>query len=160
MFILKGLILLNLGYITWQDLLNREVYWFLFFSLFISLGFLHYNNVLFIHFKNSILINTSLIVSIITVLYMYSAIKIKRPFFKEVFGIGDAFFFLAFAIAFPTVSFTILFVFSIIFSLVLWMILKKNSKHNTIPLAGYMSLFLVLVFSFNWISNSINLYIL
>ncbi|WP_299432215.1 hypothetical protein [uncultured Aquimarina sp.] len=157
---MKGLVIFNLGYIAWQDLNNREVYWFLLPSLFIILGFLHYNNVVPIHFKNAIVINLGLIFSIISILYLYAKIRIKRPFFKEVFGIGDALFFLAFAVAFPTATFIILFVFSLLFSLGIWLIIKNNSKHNTIPLAGYMSLFLILIFSSNWITDAINLYVI
>ncbi|WP_280931872.1 hypothetical protein [Aquimarina sp. 2201CG14-23] len=160
MLILKGLVMFNLGYITYQDLDNREVYWFLFPSLSMLLGLLHYNNVLPIHFKNAILINTGLIGTIIAVLYIYSLIKIKRPFFKEVFGIGDAMFFLALAIAFPTITFMIIFVFSLLFSLGIWLIVKNNSRHNTIPLAGYMSLFLALILIGNWATSIINLYLI
>ncbi len=160
MLILKGLIILNLGYITQQDLRNREVYWFLFPSLTILLGFFHYHNVLPLHFKNTILMNTGLILSILLVLYLYTLIRIKRPFFKEVFGIGDALFFLALAIAFPTITFIILFVFSLLFSLGIWLIAKNNTKYNTIPLAGYMSLFLILIFMGSWITHKINLYLL
>ncbi|MDH7445306.1 hypothetical protein QBK95_06725 [Aquimarina sp. 2201CG14-23] len=157
---MKGLVMFNLGYITYQDLDNREVYWFLFPSLSMLLGLLHYNNVLPIHFKNAILINTGLIGTIIAVLYIYSLIKIKRPFFKEVFGIGDAMFFLALAIAFPTITFMIIFVFSLLFSLGIWLIVKNNSRHNTIPLAGYMSLFLALILIGNWATSIINLYLI
>ncbi|WP_299223275.1 hypothetical protein [uncultured Aquimarina sp.] len=104
--------------------------------------------------------NTGLILSILLVLYLYTLIRIKRPFFKEVFGIGDALFFLALAIAFPTITFIILFVFSLLFSLGIWLIAKNNTKYNTIPLAGYMSLFLILIFMGSWITHKINLYLL
>jgi len=160
MLILKGLVIFNLGYIAWQDLNKREVYWFLFPSLFIVLGMLHYNHVLPVHFKNAIVINLGLIFSIVSILYIYSLVRIKRPFFKEVFGLGDALFFVTFAIAFPTATFIVFFVFSLLFSLGIWLIIKKNSKHNTIPLAGYMSLFLILIFIGNWITDAINLYVI
>ncbi len=160
MLILKGLILFNLGYIAQQDLKNREVYWFLFPSILVLLGFNHYKNSLPINFINTSLINTMLVVLIIAVLFLYSSLRIKRPFFKEVFGLGDALFFLVLAIAFPTVTFTILFVLSLIFSTGVWLILKNNSRYTTIPLAGYMSLFLIFILIGAWSTNSINLYIL
>jgi len=160
MFVVKGLIILNLGYITYQDIKYREVYWFLFLSLLIILGYTHYTNVLPLHFKNAILINIGIILSIVSVLYVYTLIRIKRPFFKEVFGLGDALFFLAIAVAFPTISFTILFVFSLLFSLGIWFVIKNNSKHNTIPLAGYMSIFFMLIYLSSWTTNIVNLYII
>jgi len=161
LFIIKGLIIFNLGYITLQDIDKREVYWFLFPSLVILLGFLHYNSVSLIHFKNAIIINIGIIISILTILYFYSKIRIKRPFFQEVFGAGDALFFIALALAFPTITFLILFVFSLFFSLGIWLIIKNNAKHNkALPLAGYMSIFLALVFMSNWTTGTVNLYLI
>jgi len=64
LLLIKGLIIFNLGYIILQDLDKREVYWFLFPSLLILLGYMHYHNVLPIHFKNAILINTGIIIAI------------------------------------------------------------------------------------------------
>ncbi|WP_299600639.1 hypothetical protein [uncultured Aquimarina sp.] len=160
MLLLKGLIILNLIYIIVQDIKNRKVYWFLFPSLLMLLGYLHYKNVLPIHFKNSIVINIGVIVSIMLILYAYARIIMKRSFFKDVFGLGDALFFTVLAVAFPTISFIILFVFSILFSLFTWLITKKNAKHETIPLAGYMSLFFIFIFLGNWITDTINLYII
>ncbi len=160
MLILKGLILFNLGMIAYQDLKTRTVYWFLFPVLLVMLGMLHYKSVLPMHFTYAVGINLGVILLILTTLYIYTILRIKKPFFKEVFGLGDALYFLALAMALPTVTFIIVFVFSLLFSLLIWLILKKNSKYDTIPLAGYMSLFLMLIFTITWSSNSINLYLI
>jgi len=160
MLLLKGLIILNLGYITYQDVKSREVYWFLLPSLMLLLGTIHYKNVLKMHFISASIINIEIVFTILAVLYLYTVFVIKKPFFKEVFGIADALYFLALAIAFPTVTFIIIFVFSLIFSLLTWLILKDKSFYKTIPLAGYMSIFLVLIFAGNWLTSFINLYII
>lgn len=160
MLIVKVLIMFNLGYITYQDLKKREVFWFLFPTLLILLGIEHYKNVMPIHFKNAVFVNIGLVLLIIGIQYVYNAIKIKRPFFKEVFGLGDALFFVAFAVGFSTITFIILFSCSLIFSLALWLIIKRNSLHTHAPLAGYISIFLALILLGNWITNTINLYLI
>ncbi len=160
MLILKGLIVINLGWVAYQDLKSRAVYWFLIPLLIVLLGVLHYSNVLQIHFLNAIMMNVGIIFAIISILYLYAILKIKKSFFKEVFGIGDALFFLALAAAFPTFTFIVIFVFSLFFSLFLWLTFKNKSAHNTIPLAGYMALFLILVFITNWLTNATNLYLI
>ncbi len=160
MLILKGLIIVNLGYIICQDLRSREVYWFLLPSLALLLGVLHYFNAYNIHFLTSTMINVGVVIIILALLYIYTFLLIKKPFFKEVFGIADALYFLALAVAFPTATFIIIFVFSLIFSLLTWLILKQKSSYNSIPLAGYMSVFLLLIFIANWCTNTINLYLI
>jgi len=160
MLILKGLIIFNLGYISFQDLQDREVYWFLFPSLVMLFGCMHYTNVLPIHFMNATMINLIVVLSIVFMAYLYTKIMIKRPFFKEVFGFGDLLFFIALALAFPTATFIILFVFSLLFSLSIWLFVKKNATHNDPPLAGYMSIFLLLIFIGNWVTGIVNLYLI
>ncbi|WP_109301628.1 hypothetical protein [Aquimarina sp. AU474] len=160
MFIFKALIILNLGWIVYQDLKSRAVYWFLIPSLIVQLGYLHYTNVLQTNFLSAIIINIGIIFAIISILYLYAILKIKKPFFKEVFGLGDMLFFLALAIAFPTITFIVVFVFSLFFSLFLWLTFKNKSKYHTLPLAGYMALFLILILIGNWLTNAANLYLI
>ncbi len=160
MVILKGLIIFNLVYIIYQDLKSREVYWFLLPSLMVLLGYMHYRNVLKIHFITFTVINIGVIITVLGLLYLYTVLLIKKPFFKEVFGLADALYFLALAMAFPTATFVVIFVFSLIFSLLAWLILKHQSEYNSIPLAGYMSAFLLLIFIGNWCANTLNLYLI
>ncbi len=160
MLFLKALIIITLGFILIQDHKNREVYWFLFPGIMLLLGLLHYYNSLLINFSISIITNLLFVFVLLCILYLYTIIKIKKPFFKEVFGIGDVLFFTGIAVAFPTITFIIIFVFSILFSILVWAILKRKSEYQTIPLAGYMSLFLLLLLVGNWSSNIINLYLI
>ncbi len=160
MFLVKVLITLTLGVITFQDVKDREVYGFLFPIIIGLLGVLHYQNTLQINFLYAIMINVGVLVVIIGLLYIYTLTKFKKPFFKEVFGFGDLLFFLALAIGFPTITFIVLLVFSLLFSLLIWLVLKNKAKHNTVPLAGYMSIFLGMVFLINWITNALTLYLI
>ncbi|WP_062053709.1 hypothetical protein [Aquimarina longa] len=160
MIFIKIAILGFLGVIIYQDFKDREVYGFIFPILISLLGILHYQNVVRINFLYTILINIGVLAILMGILYLYTLIKLKRPFFEEVFGIGDLLFFVALAIGFPTVAFIIILVFSLLFSLVIWLFLKKESKYDTIPLAGYMSIFLIITLICYWTTNSITLYLI
>ncbi|WP_146052751.1 hypothetical protein [Aquimarina sp. I32.4] len=156
----KILSLVVLAAIAYQDLSDRKVYTFVFPVLIGLLGYLHYQSVEIITFISAICINIAMLAIIIGLLYLYTIVKIKRPFFEEVFGMGDVLFFVALAIGFPTMTFIILFVFSLIFSLLVWLVLKKRAKHDSVPLAGYMSIFFGVLFIMQWVTNSLTLYLI
>ncbi len=160
MLLVKILSLVVLAAIAYQDLSDRKVYTFVFPVLIGLLGYLHYQSVEIITFISAICINIAMLTIIIGLLYLYTIVKIKRPFFEEVFGMGDVLFFVALAIGFPTMTFIILFVFSLIFSLLVWLVLKKRAKHDSVPLAGYMSIFFGVLFIMQWVTNSLTLYLI
>ncbi|MEW7291268.1 prepilin peptidase [Aquimarina sp. 2304DJ70-9] len=157
---IKILTICTLAVIVYQDLKDREVYGFIFPVLIGLFGFLHYQNTTHITFLYAILMNIAVLIVIMGLLYLYTLIRLKKSFFKEVFGWGDLLFFIALAVGFPTVTFVILFVFSLIFSLLVWLVIKKKAKYNTVPLAGYMAVFLGMVFITNWITNALTLYLI
>ncbi|WP_152537375.1 hypothetical protein [Aquimarina pacifica] len=157
---MKTALVLILGIITYQDLKDREVYGFVFLILIGLLGVLHYKSVMDIHFFYAVAINFGVIFLVLLGAYIYTIFRIKKPFFSQVFGLGDLLFFLALAIGFPTITFTILLVFSLLFSLLIWGVLKNNSKYNTVPLAGYMSVFIGVVFIVSCITNDLTLYLI
>ncbi len=160
MFFIKIAIVCVLGVITYQDLKDREVYGFVFPILMGLLGALHYQSVLDIHFYNALIMNGVILFFTIGLMYLYAVLRIKKPFFSEVFGIGDLLFFLALAIGFPTVTFTIILVFSLLFALIVWEVLKKNSKYTTIPLAGYMAIFTGMILIASCMINDVTLYLI
>ncbi|MFC5044446.1 prepilin peptidase [Aquimarina hainanensis] len=157
---LKALILIHLIVISYQDIKAREVYWFLFPALAALLGWSHYQHSLFIHFINAVGINIAMVSVILGILYLYNVLIIKKKFLEEVFGLGDVLFLYAVAIGFPTISFLVILVFSIFFSLILWIAVKRFSSENTAPLAGFASLFLLILLSVNWVGGLINLYLI
>ncbi|WP_226294160.1 prepilin peptidase [Aquimarina algicola] len=157
---IKLLILSSLAMISYQDIKERQVYAFVFLVLIGLLGYIHHQHTLQIHFLYALLINTTVLIIIMAMLYLYTLLRLKRSFFEEVFGLGDVLFFLALAVGFPTVSFIIILVFALLFSLAIWIFFKKSAKYPTVPLAGYMSLFLGVVFVTNWTTNVISLYLI
>ncbi|MFC5048365.1 hypothetical protein ACFSTE_13510 [Aquimarina hainanensis] len=160
MFLIKVIIIGVLGVIAYQDFKDRKVYGFVFFVLIGLLGVLHFQNVNHINFLYAVLINLGVLIVIIGTLYVYNLIRIQRPFFEEVFGLGDLLFFLVLGVSFPTITFIILLVFSLLFSVVTWFVVKKRAKHNTIPLAGYMSVFLGVICITYWNTNMLTLYLI
>ncbi len=146
---LKILAIIILGIILYEDNKNRQVYWFLFpiLGLVLFLLFLQVAPIAVISLN--ILFNLILVTSIISILYVYSSMISKKKFLDHSFGTGDLLFFYAFCLGFPSVTFIVLFSFSILFSALIYFILKKKVKFQTVPLAGYMSLFLIFVYSYS-----------
>lgn len=161
MTILKAIILLSFALITYQDIKDRMVWWWLFLTLGGILGYTYYSRIsVWSIYAYSILANLLLISTIILILYLFSKLILRKAFFKEAFGLGDLLFFFAIALGFPTVTFIVLFSFSILFSLVIHLILNRKHKYKYVPLAGYMSAFFSIVYFCNLVFNYPNLYLL
>lgn len=157
MVLLKTVMIAVLFSIFYQDLKERKVYWFLFPLVAVVSGLLFYNNTLRELFTRNVLINLAFTAFLLIVVYFYSKWKLKTSP-KHVFGLGDTLLFICLAFSFASISFITLFVFSLIFSLVLHLILREKQKNKTVPLAGYMSLFFMLVYLSYWSGITTNLY--
>lgn len=155
--ILKFLLIITLLSITYQDLKEREVSFFLFILVGLLLGYFHYAESVWEVFLISIAINVIVVLLILLILSIYSKLKLKKNL-NQTFGIGDALFFSALAIGFPTATFLVLFSFSLFFSFIIFLMLKRKLKQHTVPLAGFQALFLSIVFLVNWAFEFTNLY--
>ncbi|WP_420571666.1 hypothetical protein [Kordia sp.] len=143
--------------IFFQDIKERSVYWFLFLIVACTAGYLYYTQTFLALFWRTSIINIGVISMILLVLQTYAKLKLKTDL-KNVFGLGDALLFLGLCVAFPIASFIIFFVFSLLFSLILHFVLKNRMQENSIPLAGYMSLFFISIYLFHWTGFIPNLY--
>ncbi len=145
--------------IFYQDLKEREVFWFLFPLLAFSLAIVHYLNVdeslIFGYF---VLLNTLLVTGIVLLLFLIHKLWIQKPFLNHSFGLGDLLFFYAFAMGFPTMTFVVLFANSLLFSLVVYLFMKKYRQVNTVPLAGLMGLFVLTVLGLSIFIKTPSLY--
>jgi hypothetical protein len=65
--------------------------------------------------------------------------------FEHYFGLGDLMFYLAITPLFLLKNYVIYFIGSMLFSILLQLGLKKRMKHETVPLAGFASLLLVVL---------------
>lgn len=133
-----------------QDIKERKVYWFLFPIIALCSSVLLYQNTFWELFYATILINLAFVCVLIGVVFLYSKLKLKTAL-SSTFGLGDGLLFLALIFSFSSVSFFILFVFGLVFSLVLHLFLKRKTKQETVPLAGYLSLFFVIAYVSHWV---------
>ncbi|WP_241974241.1 hypothetical protein [Winogradskyella wandonensis] len=118
-----------------------------------------FNNIYDEFLLMTIAINLLVVVFMLSIVFMYSRYKLKTSFNKTL-GLGDVLLFLALAFSFASVSFIVLFVFGLVFSLILHLILKQKSKLQTVPLAGYLSLFFAISYLAYWTGFLPTLYIL
>lgn len=65
--------------------------------------------------------------------------------FENYFGLGDVLFYLAITPLFLLKNYVIYFIGSMLFSILLQLVLKKRMTHQTVPLAGFAALLLILL---------------
>lgn len=159
MIFLKILLVFSFLIVLWQDVQSREVYWFLFPIIGVCCGFLYFLNTMPELFLISIFMNLIFLSILLLVIYLYSKYKLKSSL-KTSIGSGDVLLFFALCLSFSSVSFITCFVLSLTFSLVLHLLFKKRDSIKTVPLAGYMSLFFVLVYLGSWTGLIDSLYII
>ncbi len=150
--LVKICLVATLALIFYQDLKERQV-WFFLFPLFALLGTsLFYMNANSTTYLYAIMINLSIVILLLLVLFALAKWIWNKNLLKEALGLGDILFFIGFAVSFPTVSFINFFAFSMLFALIIHRVLArwKSLKHATIPLAGWMSLFLIMVYAAHW----------
>ncbi len=148
------------GAIFLQDVKDRWVYWFLFPLLGIFLGTIFFQTATTMFFAVSAMMNFAITTIILLILYAYARWVMKKKFVDHSFGSGDLLFFYALAIGFPTVTFILLFTGGVFFSALLYMLFKKRWNMKTVPLAGFMAFFLLMVLTGSFFDISPSLYIL
>lgn len=158
---LKLIVCLLLTLVLYQDYKEREVYWFLFplvGLVLASLNILHQVELMIVVYN--VLLNLLLVTGVVLALYLVTKVLLKKRFMDHSFGKGDLLFFYALGLGFPTITFTIIFTGALLFSLLLHFALKHRHHDTTVPLAGYMSLFLGLVIFLSIFAATPSLYTL
>lgn len=153
-YLLKALIIIIYAIIFWQDYMDRLVYWFL-YPVIGLLGFLIQENRIdfYVIVVNS-LINLFLVGTVIAILFVYSKLILKKKLINEGIGSGDILLFISLSFSFSIISFFVLFVFSLLFSLLLHILFKNKSElKQSVPLAGYMSIFFAFVYLLSYFVN-------
>lgn len=94
---------------------------------------------------NIVLMNIAFVVMVILGLILYISIKENRlvNIFKAHFGIGDLVFFIAVTPLFSNRNFILFFITGIVFSGALHWMVQRQRSGETIPLAGYLSIYLI-----------------
>lgn len=83
----------------------------------------------------------------LSILIVYMSVKNKRYLnpFQNYFGLGDLLFYIAICPLFELKNYILFFIFSMIFAIGLQMGLKKMIQENTVPLAGFTALLLLIL---------------
>lgn len=150
MLIIKLLLVVAFIGVFWQDITTRKIYWFWLPVIAGCCGILLWKQLPIALFLTSVLINLTVVLILLAVVWLYCEYKLKMNI-KDTFGLGDTLLFIALIFSFTPVVFIILLVFGLICTLILHLSLKHKSKYNTVPLAGYLSLFFALAYIANWL---------
>ncbi|MEO0570796.1 MAG: hypothetical protein AAF039_03755 [Bacteroidota bacterium] len=137
--------LFGFGLIAIQDLKERMVHWVLFPLVALFLGMLHWQQSTPDIFALVTLTNIFFVTFLIFTSWLYVRYIKKIKYVNHSLGLGDILFFYALAFGFPTSIFLVLFISALLFSLAIHLVLGLFKKQTTIPLAGYMSLFLIVI---------------
>ena len=160
MLVLELLTMIGCGIVAFQDFRDREVMWVCFPAIALLLAGAHILQVGLEHFVFFAVSNILLISFVLFILWAITKYVLKRAFLDVSFGTGDMLFMYAFALGFPTVTFIVLFVASIFFSLLAFMLLKVFDKSGTVPLAGFMGIFLIAMLLISHLPNTPSLYLI
>lgn len=150
MWFLKFLLIGTFFLVFFQDYKDRKVYWFLYPLIGVLVFALQIKAVSIYTALINSGFNLVFVSLLLFVCYLYAKLKLQKPLLKEVFGLGDLFFFVFIAFSFSIVSFLILFIFSLLFALILHFVLKHRNAEKTVPLAGYMSLFFGVIYGISF----------
>ena len=160
MLLLKLLVITSCVCIAFQDFRERAVTWLFFPTLAILLTSQYLLTSTIDQYYPFILANLLLVSGILLILFLYTRYISKTKFLNVSIGLGDILFFYAFALGFPTLTFIVLFSGSILFSALCFFIYKKQGPIATVPLAGLMGCFLIVVFLASFFPKTPSLYLL
>jgi hypothetical protein len=121
---------------------------------------MHWHNRGWNQFIDGAIWNLVVVSAIIGILFLYTRFISRKKFLNHSFGLGDLLFFYAFSLGFPTFTFILLFSTSILFTALIFIFYRSQRPLATVPLAGLMSLFLVLTLLLSLFSFTPSLYLI
>jgi len=134
-----------LGAIAYQDIKDRMVFLVLFPLAGAFLALMHWHRTVPETFLIGVGANLFLVSSIMLILWLYTRYVRGKQFLNVSFGLGDVLFLYALALGFPSMTFVVVLAFSLCFAIAVQAIVILFDHKKTVPLAGYMSIFLVAV---------------
>ncbi|GGX27281.1 hypothetical protein [Aquimarina muelleri] len=142
-YILHVLILLSFGVMIYQDITSRHIHIVLPILIF---GISFYLNMDVIDYLDIIKSTSFLVINfiVITVYFTIKKTKLLNPF-KHYIGIGDLLFLIGVTPMFSFRNYVLFFITGMLFTLIIYAIFKKKYKQDTIPLAGYLSIFALIL---------------
>lgn len=146
-------LLFNAIFIFYQDYKERQVHLFALVVFIVFATVLQWHQHLFIEiYAIEVLANFLLSLLMLIGVYVYFKL-IRKKNAVNMIGLGDLVLFLAYIVSYDTTSFIIHFAIALLVSLLIHLLFqKKYKKFQTVPLAGYMALYLGLQkMLFHWI---------
>ncbi len=145
------LICIVLLIISVQDIRSREVDYWVFPALLIG-------SIVWLYFQGNAprwvgpLMNLGFVSVLFLSLVLYVSVKRRKltNVFKADFALGDLLYLVCITPLFATRNMILYVILGMVFSLILHLIFKKKNGVDTVPLAGYLSIFLIAVFVFNF----------
>lgn len=128
-----------LSLIFFQDQKNREIDWFLPIGLFLAL-FIQYNPVI-----QDVVFNILIVGVLMFGLLMYTKVRFKSSRLTEYFGLGDILVLVALTPLLKPVLFIHFITSGSVFCLMFFLIIQVFKKSTTIPFAGYLSLYTMII---------------
>lgn len=159
MNLISILLILVLLIILWQDIKYRQIHVLLPFIIFLVT--LYNYTLIKIPFLE-ILKNIAFLLLNFTIMTTYISIKNKQiinPFQNHI-GLGDFVFFMAICPLFLLYNYILFFICSLLFSIVVFFIFQKWMTQKNIPLAGFVSIFLISLILIEHFSSTIKLTLL
>lgn len=155
-FLIDILSIVILLFLAYQDVRSRGVSWILFPVLFLLflLKTLQVKSVsqMLTYFGLNILMLLA-VLALLTLYFFIREGKIQN-IVDRYLGLGDICFWLVSAVCFAPVNFVLFFLASLILSLIIHLIVSQIQKDQTVPLAGYQSLCLIVLVVFSNIYSS------
>lgn len=157
---MKAILIILLLVVFYQDYKTQLVSWYLFplIAFVFGVNFYMEINQNIIYYIYVVAFNFSVIVLILLILFLYSKLKMKMSFINTTFGIGDVLILFAVGLGFPSYTFLLLLSLSMLFAIGCYFAFKKKYSYQTVPLAGYMSLFFALLLFMDYMPFFPNLF--
>lgn len=125
-----------------QDWKYRAIHWFVFPLIAIDAVLIFFST----QQEWKILgLNLIFVLVVMTILFCYVSLREQKwtNIFENHFGIGDVLFFIAVIPLFGSVNYVLFFITGMIFSGIVHGFISLKKERSTIPLAGYLSVYLV-----------------
>ncbi len=148
MIYLKISIIIFLLVIFLQDIKFRAINVLLLVAVFLLSYFLVqeiHSHTLTVTIKNTLFFLTTFL--LLTVYMFIKNGKFENPF-NSYFGLGDFLFYISVTPLFMLKEYVVFFIISMLFSIILQSLFKKQIKKESIPLAGFSSVLLIMILLF------------
>jgi hypothetical protein len=143
------LLIVFLIIIVWQDFMDRKISWILIPVVFISGGIIGFIEIPIKMLLYYVLLNLIVCGILLIGVFGYSFIKVKsvRNPVNRMLGLGDILFIISLTTVFAPINFIVFLISSFLISLIVHSIVSLLfNRRGNIPLAGYLSLFLIVIF--------------